>query len=247
MDTRGKAGAQTNTVRAQIALRDRILSGALAPGARLFEVSLAETLEMSRTPVREAMARLAEEGLLERAPSGGFLVRRFGLDEVRDAIELRGVLEGFAARLAAERGPDPAALARMEGIVDALDAAFAGGPEALDLSRYAELNTAFHALLPDLSGSAVVRAEIDRVTGLPFASPVAFLQGPSRSAAFRRSLVVAQDQHRRLIEAIAAREAGRAEHIAREHARLARRNLDTSLSGDRSLLDAVPGSALIVD
>ena len=240
-------GARTNTVRAQIALRERILSGALRPGERIFEVPVAETLEMSRTPVREAMSRLAEEGLLERAPSGGFLVRAFSLDEVRDAIELRGLMEGFAVRLAAERGADPEALAEMAQIVAALDAAFAEGSDALDLSRYSELNAAFHARLPDLPGSAMVRAEVERVTSLPFASPTAFLQGRTRSRAFRLSLLVAQDQHRRLIEAVSNREGGRAEHIAREHARLARHNLDTSLKEDPSLLDSVPGMSLIVE
>ncbi len=77
---------------------------------RLFEVSLAETLEISRTPVREALSRLAEEGLLDRLPNGGFVVRRFGYEDVIDSIELRGVMEGTAARLAAERGASPEGL-----------------------------------------------------------------------------------------------------------------------------------------
>ena len=241
------SGARTNTMRAQIALRERILSGDLSPGERIVEVPMSEALEMSRTPVREAMSRLAEEGLLERARAGGFLVRAFSIDEVRDTIELRGMLEGLAVRLAAERGPSAKALAEMTSIVAALDDVFAGGIEALDLSRYAALNAEFHARLPDLCGSALVRSELERVTSLPFASPTAFLQGQERSLPFRRSLIVAQDQHRRLIAAVEAREGTRAEHIAREHARLARHNLDTSLVEDPGLLKSVPGMSLVVD
>jgi len=99
--------ASTHTLRARIEVRERILRGDLPGGTRLFEVALAEDLGISRTPVREAMSRLVEEGLLERVRGGGFTVRRFALADVIDTIELRGVLEGTAARLGAERGLAP--------------------------------------------------------------------------------------------------------------------------------------------
>ena len=72
---------------------------------------LAKEFSISRTPIREALSRLAEEGLLERARGGGFVVRSFAIADVLDMIELRGVLEGTAARLAAERGVSAAKLA----------------------------------------------------------------------------------------------------------------------------------------
>ena len=87
--------ARTHAIRALIALRRRILSGELSGGTRLYEVPLAEDLQISRTPVREAMSRLVEEGLLERARSGGFVVRSFGVVDVigsfaaGDAVEVR--------------------------------------------------------------------------------------------------------------------------------------------------------------
>ncbi len=116
--------AATHGRRAVIELREKIVSGELPGGMRLFEVSLAETLEISRTPVREALSRLAEEGLLDRLPNGGFVVRRFGYADVIDSIELRGVMEGTAARLAAERGASPEGLARLQEIVEKIDACF---------------------------------------------------------------------------------------------------------------------------
>jgi len=237
---------KTHAMRALIELRKKILAGEYPGGTRLFEVPLAEELSISRTPVREAMSRLTEEGLLDRAKGGGFIVRSFGFADVVDAIELRGVLEGTAARLAAERGADPAALARMEEIVARLDDCFGDGLDEVDFDAYSELNAAFHRELAGLAASEIIRREVERVTRLPFASPSAFLPNRANIAAFRRSLSAAQEQHRALLSAIAAREGARAEAIAREHARIARRNLDYIMVEDRSLIGRVPGLALVV-
>ena len=237
---------KTHAMRALIELRKKILAGEYPGGTRLFEVPLAEELNISRTPVREAMSRLTEEGLLDRAKGGGFIVRSFGFADVIDAIELRGVLEGTAARLAAERGADPEALARMQDIADRLDACFGDGLDEVDFDAYSELNAAFHRELAGLAGSEIVRREVERATRLPFASPSAFLPNRANIAAFRRSLSAAQEQHRTLLAAIAAGEGARAEAIAREHARTARRNLDYIMVEDRSLIGRVPGLALVV-
>ncbi len=88
---------------ALLKLRDLILNGDLSPGERVSELPLVERLGVSRTPVRLALVKLEHEGLLEALPSGGYVVKAFGYDEIVDAIELRGVLEGTAARLASER------------------------------------------------------------------------------------------------------------------------------------------------
>jgi GntR family transcriptional regulator of vanillate catabolism len=193
------------------------------------------------------MSRLAEEGLLDRVKSGGFVVRTFGFEDVVDAIELRGVLEGTAARLAAERGVSAEALAKMREIVRGLDACFGEAPDDVDFDAYSELNATFHIELAGLAGSEVVRREVARVARLPFASPSAFSPDLADIAAFRRSLNLAQEQHRSIVSAIAAREGSRAEALAREHARAARRNLEYVLREDRSLIDQLPGFALVVD
>lgn len=229
------------TKRAAHALRQQIVQGELPGGTRLYEVALSEALQISRTPVREAMSRLAEEGLLERAPSGGFQVRAFSLADVLDAIELRGVLEGTAVRLAAERGAEPAALDRMQTLLARLDACFDG--ERVDFDGYSELNGQFHAALGALCRSEVIGRELERVRSLPFASPSAFVLGGPRAVS---SLVIAQAQHHALVEAIAAREGARAEALAREHARTARTNLTTALNGGARPAEGFPGQALIV-
>lgn len=236
---------RTHALRAVIELRKRIVSGEFSGGTRLFEVSMAEELSISRTPVREAMSRLAEEGLLDRAAGGGFIVRSFSMDDVMDAIELRGVLEGTAARLAAERGADAEGLSRIQATVAALDSCFGANPGDVDFETYSELNATFHGQLAELCGSSLLRREIERATRLPFASPSAFLPDKANLVAFRRSLHVAQDQHREIVLAIAGREGARAEALTREHTRTARRNLEYVMIEDRSLLHAVPGLALV--
>src|SRR3954462_10129327 len=99
--------ARTQTERVVLTLREMLLRGDFRPGERLTELSLVPRLKASRTPVRLALDRLANEGLLEALATTGFRVRAFALDDIWDAIELRGVLEGTAARLAAERLPAP--------------------------------------------------------------------------------------------------------------------------------------------
>ncbi|KAG1246519.1 hypothetical protein G6F65_020641 [Rhizopus arrhizus] len=88
-------------------LRDMVLSGALQPGERIVELQFSARLGVSRTPLRIALPELEKEGLLERLPSRGFRVRSFTVDEIGDAVDVRGVLEGMAARLPQPAGARP--------------------------------------------------------------------------------------------------------------------------------------------
>ena len=119
-----------------------------------------------------------------------------------------------------------------------------GGSFEVDISRYVELNAEFHAILVDLAGSEALARQIERASALPFASPSALVPVQSQSPESHHILTVAQDQHRCVLAAIERREGARAEAIMREHARIARRNLERALRDERDL-DLVPGSALI--
>lgn len=220
-----RQGARTHALRAQIALRQRILNGDYPGGTRLYEVSLAEELAISRTPVREALSRLAEEGLLVRTRAGGFVVRSFAVADVLDMIELRGVLEGTAARLAAERGVCPERMAKIGCLLSQLDSCFGTRPDDTDLDRYSQLNDAFHQALAKLAGSKVLEEEIARVVRLPFAAPSAFLPYKTQIEALVSTLAPAHAQHHAMIDAIAARQGARAEALAREHTGAARANV----------------------
>ncbi|WP_137154998.1 GntR family transcriptional regulator [Rhizobium sp. FKL33] len=233
------------TAKALIGLRDLVLTGQVEPGERLSEVALAERLNVSRTPLRAALQRLEQEGLITPNPSGGYAVRSFSRQDVVDSIELRGVLEGTAARLAAERGATPTAIAAISGIVGELDIVMQSEPHSMSFERYEALNGEFHRLLWDLAGSDVLRREIERMTSLPFASPNAFVTNKVDAPAFYRTLVVAQAQHKAIVSAIRLREGARAEALAREHARLARQNLDFVLEEQPELRRKVPALALM--
>jgi GntR family transcriptional regulator of vanillate catabolism len=231
---RGNASS-SQTTKATLGLRQLIFDGELAPGERVAEIGLADRLRVSRTPLRIALATLAHEGLVEPLEGGGFVVRDFTRDEVVDAIEIRGVLEGTAARFAAERLESVAEVAELTQLGDELDAVVADALSDTMVVRYAPLNEAFHAALLELAKSSALKRELAHVFALPFGSPSALLDAHSRVPRVRSILVVAQHQHRALIEAIRAGHGTRAEEVAREHARLAQQSLDLALADHEAL------------
>ncbi len=232
-------------LRAQLRLREMILAGELPGGARIAELAIVERLGVSRTPIRAALMRLEQEGLLDALPGGGYAVRVFSEDDAADAIELRGTLEGLSARLAAERGAASPLLDGARSCLDAIDAVL--NPSRLHdqaFLGYVTLNERFHHLLGAMAGSAVVARELERAVALPFASPSAFVVQQADSPRARDMLVVAQDQHRQVLDAIERREGARAEAIMREHSRIAQRNLRDAVRSPE-LLHAAPGVRLI--
>jgi len=236
--------ALSQTVKAQLALRELVLRGALNPGERVSELQMVERLGVSRTPVRMALVRLEEEGLLEAIPSGGFAVKAFSEKEVFISIEIRGTLEGLAARLAAEHGVGRSELLEAAACLDEIDEVVRREMLEIDLSQYVELNARFHRILIDMADSPPLARQIERASALPFASPSALVPVQSRLPESQHILTVAQDQHRCILVAIERREGSRAEAIMREHARIAHRNLEKAFASQRDM-DLVPGSALI--
>ena len=238
------APSHSQTVRAELRLREMILAADLAPGERIVELALVDKLGVSRTPIRAALLRLSQEGLLEPLSSGGYAVRTFTDQDVSDAIALRGMLEGLAARLAAERGCLDQQLAQAHALLAPIDALLASTQlDEAAFGDYVSLNEAFHAWLMETAASDVVRREWERVVGLPFASPSGFVLSQAHSPQARDRLVVAQDQHKQVLEAIASREGSRAEAIMREHSRLAQRNLHETMTQVQP--EAWPGVKLI--
>jgi GntR family transcriptional regulator of vanillate catabolism len=237
--------SSSQTARATLQLREMVIDGHFLPGERIKEIPLAAKLSVSRIPLRLALERLAHEGLLEVRPTRGFVVEQFSTTDIYDSIELRGSLEGTAARLAAERLRDGADLAAIRELSAQMEALFRKRTLSLDgFTSYIDLNARFHASLLDLSRSRILRRAIRQVCSLPFASPSAFLLKQHASAGSMDLFLIALDHHRSIIDAIANREGMRAETLAREHARLARRNLNLAM-GDRELWKTVRGSKLI--
>ncbi|PPU77121.1 GntR family transcriptional regulator [Xanthomonas cucurbitae] len=234
----------TQTTRALLSLREWILDGRLAAGSRLSELAVVQRLGMSRTPVRAALQRLCEEGLASALPGGGYAVQAFSERDAYDAIELRGTLEGVAARMAAERGVGAAALAQAHALLGRLDGIVGASADAIDLAAYVQANAQFHTLLLDMADSEVLERAVHRIVQLPFASPSGLVLAQSGAAEAQLHLTLAQDQHREVIAAIQQRQGSRAEALMREHARLAHRNLRHVLQTPAAI-DQLRGGALI--
>lgn len=131
-------------------IRAMVLSGELSPGEQLSEEALAERCGVSRTPVRDALRRLEAELLVRRSDSQRSFVADWSLDDVADAFELRAMMEGYAARRAAER-MDRATLKRLGAENAALHAAISGAK--VDVASFLEHNRAFHEIILEAADS----------------------------------------------------------------------------------------------
>jgi GntR family transcriptional regulator of vanillate catabolism len=232
----------SQTMRALLRLRELIVSGEFGHGDRMSELPLVARLGVSRTPVRLALAELEHEGLLRALPGGGYVVREFTQADIVDACELRGVLEGTAARFAAERGAGRRELRALRAISDEI-AAVVHLADYESFERFVGLNDRFHAALVAMAKSPQLERALDVITALPFASASAFVMTEAVLPESREILVVAHNQHLGLIEAIEQGQGARAEALAREHARIAIANLKIALNHQR-ILEAVPGHSL---
>ena len=234
------ASSKTQTERLLLTLREWILNGEFSAGERLTELGLVSLLKASRTPIRIALERLANEGLIEPIPTGGFRVRSFSTSDICDAIEIRGVLEGTAARFAAERLERPEELGRVKRLLPKAMLENPASPEAF--ARFLDTNGTFHRELWCLAKSPSLFRELEHACKIPFAAPEALVFSP---ADYEPSTAhIASEQHRAIVEAIENREGSRAEALAREHSRISRRNLEAVFRKEEST-SRLPGAALV--
>ncbi|MEV5610939.1 GntR family transcriptional regulator [Streptomyces sp. NPDC052225] len=143
-------------------IRAGIHAGTYPPDSRLRERELAEALGVSRVPVREALLRLATEGLVVLEPRRGARVRRLTLRDVEELFDLRLSLEVFAARRAAELVARGAGHDGLRAVLDAAESATLRG----DAAAIAAANTAFHAELINLPGNRLLQASFQPTLGL---------------------------------------------------------------------------------
>ena len=229
--------------RALLRLRELILSGEFAPGERMSELRLVKRLGVSRTPLRLALVALEHEGLLQGLNSRGYVVRQFTKSDISDAIELRGVLEGTAARFAAERGPTPEAIRPLQEISDTI-AECVHRADYESFERFVDLNERFHAGILRMAESRVLERALEGTISLPFASPSAFVMAQAVLPESRDILITAHRHHLGLIDAIERGQGGRADSLGREHALLALANLEVVLDHPE-VLERMPGAALL--
>lgn len=190
------------------ALRQAIVRGELEPGRKLSENALAEELGVSRTPVREALARLRDDRLVEIVPQLGTFVSRISPTAVADAQFIREALECAAIRRAAELAIDEDVAALHESL-DAQQRAV----EAADLDSFYLLDDGFHRALCDLSGHPAVwavseraKSHLNRIRRLSLGMP--------------NYLAEMLDEHRAVVAAVAEHAPDSAEELLRHHLRM---------------------------
>lgn len=194
-----------------------IQSGALTPGARLKEVELVEALSVSRTPLREALASLRSEGVLER-DEDGLRVRQLDWRDVRSLYELRGTLESMAARLAAQNAGDAERQVIAEICNAEADLVRRNAPPE-DLARH---NRRFHNAILQAAGNRFLVESLQRLTRLMVLLGATAYSLPTRVAAIR-------NEHDTINVAIQSGTADDAAAAMQNH-------LDTALAARLSLL-----------
>lgn len=206
-------------------LRDMIISGEFSSGKRLAEIPTAERLGVSRTPVRIAFRALAQEGLLEKLPRRGYQVRNVTQAQIVDSVEVRGVLEGLAARQTAEAGLSESIKAEIQACLMVGDQLFKKGVLAeQDVEKYHEMNMNFHALIITASGNSAISAALALSEHLPFASVSALAFNPRQMQQEYRRLFYAHTQHHAIYHALINGQSARAEALMKEHAHSALAN-----------------------
>ena len=186
-------------------LRQAIVRGQMAPGDRLVESRIAQALEISRTPVREAIHKLEREGFICRRPRGGFTVLGFSRKDIEETFEIRSVLESYAARLAAVKHR-PHELEKLERSVDAFQQCL----EAGQMERLVEINTEFHDMLYTLSRNPRLVKMINTLRDQIYRFRRMILEDTRMAQA-------SNQDHRRMLERIRQRDAAGTERLVRRH------------------------------
>jgi DNA-binding GntR family transcriptional regulator len=187
-------------------LKSAILANELEPGTALSVPELARQLNVSRSPVREAVQRLIYDGLATYAPHRGAEVSRVDVDDLRELYVVRELLEGLAARLATER-LDADQLATLNAIIAEHDRALRDGA---DNARHIELDMRFHRLIRDAAGNKHLTAVLEPIAGRAHFALHSLWRSPEGPR-------LALDEHKRVVDAMIAGDPELAEAAAREH------------------------------
>jgi len=201
-------------------IRQGIISGRFAPGQRLVIRDLADDIPYSRSTFREALRRLAAERLVSLIPNRGAAVQRLTPQEMTDLFEIRELLEGQAARRAAERIGESDHSRRFAAVWEKV-----GRGDPTDRQAFIEHNQLFHGTIVDLSGNSRLPEMLNQLQ-----IPILMFQW--RTLMTPQEIALSQAEHKTIAKAILEGRPDQAEAAMRRHVRRARlrSNLDVSAS-----------------
>ena len=207
-------------------LREEILAGRLQPGAELAEVALSEQLGVSRGPIRDAIGRLAAEGLVTVRPRRGAVVRLLSKDEFLELYQVREALEIMAVRLAVPRlGADD--FAALQGLIDTMGKHAERG----EVAEFFEANVAFHAHLLEASGNRKLQELYGQLLGQ-------MGRYRMRSLTLRGNLQRSVAEHAAILRAAKRGDTERAAHLMSEHIRVPQRRLQALTDDELAAAEA---------
>lgn len=217
-------------------LRNRIIGGHYPAGHHLMEVPIAEDLSVSRTPVRDALTLLYQEGLLEPGPKRGYKVRTFTLEEVLQAYEVRATLEGMACRLLAEQGLGADDLNTLAQCIDTGDRLLEEGFfTETQHGPWLEMNNTFHTTFVQACNNIMLAGFVEQTQKVPLASARHVhwyrIDKPNFELAKR-----AHTDHHEIFDAVARRQSARAEARMREHIYFSKQLVERQFAGFSSAI-----------
>ena len=199
-----RASARSQGERAYLLIRDQIVTLKLKPGSVIEETRLRSDLQLGRTPIREALQRLAHENLVSFVPHRGTFVTDINITDLGRITEVRVEMEGYAARLAAERA-GPGERAAMEALMWELE-----GIDAGDYHALMQLDQRIHRLVYQAARNEFLQDALEQYFNLSLRVWFLVLDRGVR-------LKEAVQEHRDLLDAIVSRDAARAESAMRRH------------------------------
>ena len=189
-------------------LKARIIKGDLAQGGKLFEAKIAEQLGVSRTPVREAIKGLAAEGLVKMNPNQGVVVINISIEDLQEVLQIRRVLEGLAASIAAEKIHSEE-ITKLEEIIKKMSTNISK-PKP-DVAAYSELNAEFHNLILNACGNRRLMKICNNLSSSDHRFRIRSLRNnPGR-------LKYSLKEHQEIFEALKRKDADQAEKLSRIH------------------------------
>ncbi len=186
-------------------LKEAIVKGDIAPGQRLIENQLSAQMNVSRIPIREAIKKLEQDGLIERRDKRGFIVKDMSREEIEETLGLRALLESYAAYLATER-MTKALFKKLEDSIDAYRQALEKG----DTEKLMQLNTQFHEVIYKAAGSQKLYALINNFRDFIYRYRKPLLESPNFA---RLSLV----DHEEMLTAMREKDKMKVERMVRKH------------------------------
>ena len=186
-------------------LKESIIKGFLEPGTKLLENKIAEEMQVSRTPVREAMQKLAAEGFVRTTPNQTMVVTEVSPEDVKEVLQIRGVLEGLAARIAAKK------INRQE--IDELEKIVAQMSLHLtkeNLSSYCQVDDEFHDLILNICGNKWIIQIRDNLGSFIYRFRIKSLSVPGR---LKHSL----EEHQAIMESLREHDSAEADRLSQVH------------------------------